>query len=332
MIYPAASLYKLGVMVEVYRQAVSGELSLDETTVAIGSTDPDSESGGDVSAVLTIRDAVERMITISDNSSALALVGFLDPHRINKTMSGLGLGDTRLNTSLPEEERTAPYNTTSARDMAALFAGLVRGTVVGPVQSREMLAVLGRQQINDRLPAGLPAGVPIAHKTGDLSGVSHDVGVISTPSGPRVVVMLTRDYADRADVVSLAEKIAATVYGAPLDSFAARYRLSGPTAVFARPNESLLWSLEVSNASTFAWSEATVLVLRLRPVGPAGSQSLLGTVRIGRLPEGALANVRVSIQAPSSPGSYVLELEVVDPTVGLSGNRLPIVLMVTNAP
>lgn len=316
-------------MVEAYRQSTLGELSLDGTTLEI--TENDLSLDGyfsDLGTVLTIRDAVERMITISDNSPALALLRLLDPHRINTTLAGLGLADTRLNTSLPEEERTASFNTTSARDIAALFAGLVRGTVVGPAQSREMLAVLGRQQINDRLPAGLPAGAAIAHKTGDLPGIAHDAGVLTTPSGPRVVVMLTRGFVDSADVVTLAERIAATAYGAPLDSFAARYRLSGATGVIARPNEPLTWTLEVANASTFGWSDSTVLVQRLRVVGPDGSTSVVGRFPIGRLAEGAITNMRFSIRAPSSPGSFVLELEVVDPTVGLSGNRLPIVLIV----
>ena len=54
-----------------------------------------------------------------------------------------------------------------------------------------MLARLQRQTINDRIPASLPAGSTVAHKTGDLVGVTHDAGIVVTASGPRVVVVMT---------------------------------------------------------------------------------------------------------------------------------------------
>ncbi len=75
--------------------------------------------------------------------------------------------------------------------MTLLLQELVNGKVVSPKASEEMLALLAAQQISDRLPAWLPEGTRVAHKTGNLEGLVHDVGVVYAPTGPVVVVVLT---------------------------------------------------------------------------------------------------------------------------------------------
>ena len=280
-VFPAASLYKLAVLTEAYRQAAAGQISLDDTMITI--TDDDLTGDGYFTASgtsLTVREAIERMIAISDNSPALALVRVLDAHQINATLLALGLMSTRLNTPLPEQERTSSSNVTTASDIATLFNGLALGQIVSPDASREMLAVLARQQINDRLPAGVPPGVTVAHKTGDLPGISHDAGMISTSSGPRIVVMLTSDFASIDDVTTLAESLGA-------------------------------------------------LAMRWRSTGPNAGLTDAGALPLANLGSGESIVVPVSVNAPTGAGSYVLELEVTDPVLGPTGNRMPIVVMVT---
>ncbi len=323
-VVPAASLYKLGVMVEAYRRVAAGTMSLDDSVTI---TDDDLTDDGyftPLGTVLTVREAIERMITISDNSPARALVHVLDPYRINATMSALGFADTRINTDLLEEDRSAPFNTTTARDIAALFVGLARGDVIGPAWSREMLAVLGRQRINDRLPAGLAPGAAIAHKTGNLDGVSHDAGLLSGHVGARVVVMLTTDAASYDDVITLAEGLASIADGTPLDSFAARFdRVPSPQTV--RPGAFARWETQVRNASTFTWGPNAYLVEHLR--------TPLGIREIGRIPlpavaAGASLPLVINVTAPREPGTYVVEVEVADADLGGSGNTLQMVLIV----
>ncbi len=324
-VFPSASLYKLGVMVEAYRLAAAGALSLDGTTVTI--EDEDLDGDGYFTAegtTLTVREAIERMITISDNSPARALLRTFDAHNVNATMARLGLTATRINVDLPDEEQVVPFNTTTARDMERLFVGLLRGAVVGPRESADMLAVLRRQQINDRLPAGLPEGTVIAHKTGNLPRVAHDAGVIYTRTGPRVVVVLTSDYDQYDDVVTLDEQIGALAYSAKLDAFAARYQLKdAPAPGVARPNDLMRWTVQVTNASDFAWSDAYVRET-LRS-GSNGWTRSLGQFGLPRLAPGASALITVNVLAPSTPGPYVLELEVFDDQLGSSGNRFPTV-------
>jgi beta-lactamase class A len=211
-IFPSASLYKLAVMLEAYRAARDGEISLDDTSATI--TAADLIEGGAVGegAAPSVRELIELMITRSDNASAHALLRLLGPRAINATAETFGLHDTRLNTPLPAAERTAPFNTTTARDIEAFFEGLMAGSLVGPAESREMLEVLGRQRVNDRIPAALPPDTLVAHKTGNLDAIAHDGGVVWTPSGPRIVVVLTGGFEQYDDAVALARQVAVAAY------------------------------------------------------------------------------------------------------------------------
>jgi len=329
-VFPSASLYKLGVMVEAYRLAASGALSLDDTAVTIEDQDlTDDGYFTQAGTTLSVREAIERMITISDNSPAHALLRMEDTHNVNATMTRLGLTSTRINVDLPEEEQVVPFNTTTARDMARFFMGLLGGTVVGRRESDAMLGVLRRQQINDRLPAGLPEGTEIAHKTGNLPGFAHDAGIIYTRTGPRVAVVLTSDYDEYDDVVTLNEHVGALTYAAKLDGFAARYRTVEPPAAMIHANDQLRWIVQITNASDEAWTAGTSLYQTIRGGTSAStSTSSVSQMKLPPLAPGASTVVLVTVIAPSAPGPYVLELEVHDALLGASGNRFPMVFSI----
>lgn len=326
-IFPSASLYKLMVLVEAYRQASAGSLSLDDQTITI--SDDDLADGGvetDSGTALTVRDALERMITVSDNSCARALVRLLDTHNVNATARSLGLADTRINTTLPEEERTADYNTTSAADLERLFDGLVQGTIVNAAASRSMLDVLARQQINDRLPAGLPDGTRIAHKTGNLDGIAHDAGVITTPFGPRVVVVLTEDYADYADVITLAAAVAHDAFTIPLDRFAAAVAAQAIPSV--TPGHPYRTMVHVTNTSTFAWDATFHLAEHWRDETGRYVRWDGARAPLPPLAPGQTAVVEFSGVAPSSTAPFgVLELDVVHEGYAWAGTPARLVIM-----
>src|SRR5690606_5749471 len=105
------------------------------------------------------------------------------------------------------EDTDAPHVTTAA-DMAKLMSLLLTGEAIDPVSDQEMLDLLARQRINDRLPARLPDGTTVAHKTGNLGNLVHDIGVIYAPKEPVIVAVLTRDapgaYSVIAELGSLA--------------------------------------------------------------------------------------------------------------------------------
>ncbi|HYI16669.1 MAG TPA: serine hydrolase [Thermomicrobiales bacterium] len=107
----------------------------------------------------------------------------------------------------------AALNVTTAADIAALYVMLINGQVISEPVSHEMLVLLEDQQINDRLPAYLPAGTVVAHKTGNLDGLVHDAGVIFAPNGPIVVVVLTEDV-EEWQAIDLIASVARLAYDA----------------------------------------------------------------------------------------------------------------------
>jgi beta-lactamase class A len=170
----SASLYKLFVARELLRRIDDGELA---------GSDPMGDAQG-----RTVDVCIAAMIEVSDHAcgeAGLERVGYgaLDP-----SIHAAGFGATSLAT--PQR--------TSARDAARFLEQARAGTVVGVGHERASAALYGmlrRQQVNDRLPVGLPPGTPIAHKTGDRYGWAHDAGVITTPAGDVVLAVLTGPWA-----------------------------------------------------------------------------------------------------------------------------------------
>lgn len=283
--FEAASLYKLGIMVEVYRQREEGLLSFDTpVTLLPGFFDEGDDVyayDSDVMTSVAVGDLLEAMITVSSNVAAHALLATVGTGNVNATLARLGLGATEIRWSprigepedgpaeqpepastetpgsdspagpdaSPEARIGAPalrpvrqstrtgfasriritgaysaterpaspdtaYNVTTPADIARLFRLLLLGQVVSPEASREMLDLLARQEINDRLPAALPDGTWVAHKTGNLDTVVHDAGVIKAPGGPVVVVVLSDEVEDEAAVVELIQRIGLLAYRA----------------------------------------------------------------------------------------------------------------------
>lgn len=181
----AASLYKLAVMLEVERRVEAGQWSY-ATAVEIRPEDVTVDGSNEYpGTVLTVDDALEEMITYSDNGSALALLRMLGPERVNATLRAVGLGDFHV------AESTDDDHIVTARAVGTFFALLAKGALVSPAASQRMVERLGRQHINDRIPAELPEGTLVAHKTGDLVGYTHDAGLIGSGGGQLIFVALT---------------------------------------------------------------------------------------------------------------------------------------------
>jgi beta-lactamase class A len=201
----AASLYKLAVMLEVERRVEAGGWSYKDPVVIRDedvTVDGSNEFPG---TVLTVDEALEEMITYSDNGSALALLRLVGAQRVNATLGAAGLSDFHVAVNADDD------HTITARAVGSFFALLGRGQLLSPAASRRMLERLQRQHINDRMPAKLPAGTVVAHKTGDLVGYAHDGGLIQSSSGPVIFVALTQD-APQDDARQFIAEAAALAY------------------------------------------------------------------------------------------------------------------------
>ena len=198
----AASLYKLGVLLEAERRIEAGTLAVaDRITI----TKADHVEYGSFTAagtVLSIDDALERMIALSDNASALALIRTLGIASIQATLDREQI-DLRF---------TAAGAVTTARAVATFFGELVRGSLVSRSASARMLGRLARQRSADRLPAALPEGAVIAHKTGNLGFATHDAGIIRASGGATLAIAVLTWDSDEGAAIELIKQIAAVVY------------------------------------------------------------------------------------------------------------------------
>ena len=104
-------------------------------------------------------------------------------------------------------------NTTTARDLAVLLDAIETGKAASRSSCDAMREVLTRQEFNDEIPAGLPTGVKVAHKTGWITGVRHDAAIVYPPGRkPYVLVVLTRDIPDDTVARRLIADISRLVY------------------------------------------------------------------------------------------------------------------------
>lgn len=180
----AASLFKVLVMFEVFKQRESKLLGFDESLTF---TPPYVEYAlGDwrwpLWSQVSVRELQEAMITESDNVAAIMLHDRVGGYNIIADYKSIGLKHTDITTD------TMP---TSAGDMAMWLEMIARGKAVNEKSSQGMIDLLARQKINDRLPALLPTGIKVAHKTGNWDNATHDVGVVYAPRGAYVIAVLS---------------------------------------------------------------------------------------------------------------------------------------------
>ena len=188
----AASVIKIPVMIEAFRQAQAGELSLEEIHVL-----EDWErlpSCGTLKAMhtgieMTLLDLVKLMIIVSDNAATNIMIRRVGIENVNRTLRTLGCEKTTLNRLLFDREasKRGVKNFITAGEMGMVLEKLWRGEVVSKAASDAMMEILLDQRLNGKLPFFIDSmGIDIAHKTGEDDGISHDVGVIYTAE-PMVV-------------------------------------------------------------------------------------------------------------------------------------------------
>lgn len=182
-IFNAASMIKLPVLVEAFNQVRLGEQAF-ERTYEVRSGDKVPSCGALTymhdGLEVTFRDLCVLMIIHSDNTAANMLIRILGMDRINQTLIDQRLYMTRLERLLFDAEaaREGIENLFVLEEMAALFEAMYRGTLISRKASADMLEILKCQRLNHKMPALLPRHIPVAHKTGEDAGITHDMGIV----------------------------------------------------------------------------------------------------------------------------------------------------------
>ena len=194
---PAASTIKIPVMVEVFKQLVSGEFDLN-TKVTLQRADKDWGSGDLCSARAgsnyTVKRLLDLMIDVSDNTATNMLIRLVGRQRVNETMSEYGLTHTKLRDFIRSEGNGIRWSLRSSpADMAYLLTQMAKHQLIDEWSSRQTIAILRGQKHNSLLPAPLPAGTDVAHKTGTLHDTLNDVGIVYAGEDPYVIAVMTTD-------------------------------------------------------------------------------------------------------------------------------------------
>ena len=170
----SASIIKLFVMAAAYDQINKGQVSEANKT--------------------TILNNMRNMITISDNDATNAIVAALgngdeEAGRaiINNYASSEGYSETSINRSLGQSSRGSVENYTSAKDVSNLLEKIHNGEIDN---SDDMLDLLKAQTRTSKIPAGVPDGVTVANKTGELGDVQNDAAIVYS-GGDYVIVTLS---------------------------------------------------------------------------------------------------------------------------------------------
>ncbi len=211
--YEAASLVKVPVLVELYRRAEAGQLSLDEEMTfeerfRVGGS---GEIGqGPAGTRWKLAELGRLMIVTSDNVATDMLLERLGMESIQRSMGKLGLQDTTVQRTIFDFAAidAGKDNLTSTRDMVRLLAMIAKQELPG---SEAIRTVLEQQTKNELIPAGLPPLTRVAHKTGELTGLLHDAGIVSTPKGDYILVLLG-EFPDRQTGVATWKALSARVY------------------------------------------------------------------------------------------------------------------------
>ena len=200
----AASLYKVWVMLEAYHQRNAGLLDFSEEYIGSSYYVSLGLNESEVSACeqLSVDEAIDRMMSVSDNVAANMVLDRVGAGNVNTALSGFGMRSTGFfGGQMP----------TTAADMALLMEAIARSKALNEATSQEMLARLESEVIDDRLPALLPAGTVVAHKTGNWENATHDAGIVFSPGATYVIVVLT-EYGYSDDGAGRIARLSKAVY------------------------------------------------------------------------------------------------------------------------
>lgn len=229
-VFHAASTMKTPVLVELYKKAAEGLLSMDDSltiknefysivdsslySMELGE-DSEEKLYGRLGEKASIYDLAYDMIIFSSNLATNILIERADAKAVTQTMRDMGAMDIQVLRGVEDGKafRQGLNNTTTAYDLLLLFEQLGKRQAVSPEADQAMIDILLDQHFNEAIPALLPEGVKVAHKTGWITRVSHDSGLVILPDGRQyALVILTKEWESDEDNTALMAAISKEIY------------------------------------------------------------------------------------------------------------------------
>lgn len=230
--FHAASTMKTPVLMEAYKQAAAGKFSLhDKIKVSnhfksivdgsMFSVSPADDSEFElyqlIGKELPISDILHRMITKSSNLATNIIIDLVGAKNVMATMKEVGAHDIQVLRGVEDQKAfdAGRNNTTTAYDLLLIFEQLGNGSFVSKMACADMIRVLQDQYYKDAIPAKLPADVKTATKSGSITKIAHDSGIVYLPDGRKyVLVLLSRGFEEHAAATGVLAELSRLIYDA----------------------------------------------------------------------------------------------------------------------
>jgi beta-lactamase class A len=228
--FHAASTMKIPVMIELFHQVQDRKVKMTDTLVIKdefhsivdgspymlnASDDSEGELYKAEGQKRTLRELCELMITASSNLATNLLIEKLGVENIRATVHELDADGMNVVRGVEDDKafQKGLNNTTTAHGLGNLLQAIAEGRAVDVASSNEMVAILEWQKFNEGIPAGLPKGIPVAHKTGEITKIHHDAAIVFAKR-PFILVILVRGLAEKKDSAALMVDISRSLYEA----------------------------------------------------------------------------------------------------------------------
>lgn len=221
--FHAASTMKLAVLLGVFRQIARGELTLDApvhvrnrfTSIVNQqpfmldlARDDDPNVYGHLGKTLSVRDLAYQMITTSSNLATNLLIDVVGVGAIQSALEEMEIGGLKVLRGVEDSSAfdAGLNNEVTANGLLKLLRIIAEERAFSKTACAEMLKIMLDQQYKSGIPAGLPKAARVAHKTGNISTVHHDAGIVYFEDRkPYVLVVLTRFNAETGRTTAVAE-------------------------------------------------------------------------------------------------------------------------------
>ena len=229
-IFHAASTMKTPVMIEFYKQLHQGKLSLEDTlqiknefkSIVDGTIyklsefdDSDKNTYNKLGQYYSINNLIYEMITISSNFATNILIEYIGANNVTKSMKEIGALNINVLRGVEDIKafELGLNNTTSAKDLLIIYEKLAKGKIINNKSSAIMIEILKDQKYDDIIPKYLPKNIEIANKTGMITGVHHDSGIVFLKDGKKyVIVLLSKNMLDMESGTEMMAKISELIY------------------------------------------------------------------------------------------------------------------------
>lgn len=213
----SASIIKIFIMIDAFRQSTVGLLNLAEEQVVtdavkVGGAGPLEHAPE--GTIKTWLELIELMIVESDNTATNMLIDKLTMARINATIKAMGCFDTVLQRKMMDfaSAQQGRENYTSVSDVVSVLQKLYFHSCLGAGYDNEMIAIMKGQRDKCKLPVLLPQDIVAAHKTGELDGAEHDAGIIYCPKGDYLIAIMSDNLPDATRGREVIARLSRTVY------------------------------------------------------------------------------------------------------------------------